>query len=285
MHVDSHSRLEDLPLNQGVQVLAVNEDGLVALEKPAGVMSHPNKTKDIERALIKASYDYEGEFYFWKDDAGNERKIWLINRLDSPTSGIILLGLNEAIAQVVKQEFSTHKVTKHYHAVVRNQPASNAGKWSDVITKDLVRNGRSIKKGHSVRAKSCFQYISSPLGGFSISLLKLTPITGRTHQLRIQCRKHKLPIVGDQSYGSFSFNKEVVLETGVKRMLLHASEVIVKYAFRGNVRVFRVKSELPEDFNTVLGFRPGMTRHRAAVAQARQAEEGSPLAGRRFKSV
>lgn len=270
--------VEELPLNTGVRVLASNEDGLVALEKPAGAMSHPNKVGDIKRSMLKASYDYEQEFFFWENEAGEERKVWLINRLDSPTSGIILIGLNPEIAKTVKIEFSTHKVSKHYLALVRHTPVKKTGVWEDVIDKDLVNNGRKIKKGRQVKAKSSYQFVSKPVGGFPIALFKLLPVTGRTHQLRIQCKKHGHPIVGDRSYGSFGFNKEVALETGEKRMMLHASEVIVNYSFKGKVRVFRAQSELPEAFHVVMRFRPGF---KLKAAQS----EAVTLPGRRFKPV
>lgn len=276
-------RIEELPLNKGVHVLASNEDGLVALEKPEGAMSHPNKSEDIKRSMIKASYDYEGEFYFWEDESGQERKVWLINRLDSPTSGVILLGLNEEIASAVKQEFSTHKVTKHYHALVRHLPKNIAGSWTDLISKDLVNSGR-IKQGRRIKAKSNYQTITKPVGGFPVALLKLIPVTGRTHQLRIQCQKHGHPIVGDRTYGNFGFNKEVAMRTGVKRMMLHASEVIVNYTFKAKAKSFKAQSELPETFQAVLRYRPGMTK---ISLHKEESDEANPdvLEGRRFKSV
>ena len=277
----------ELPLNSGVVIAASNEDGLVALNKPEGLMSHPNKAEDIARSLLKASYDYEEEYFFWKDERGEEKRVWLINRLDSPTSGLILIALNRKISDTVKKEFSTHRVAKYYHALVRHTPRKNSGTWDDVITKDLINNGRKINKGRQIKARSTFQLITKPVGGFPIALLRLSPVTGRTHQLRIQCRKHGHPIVGDRSYGSFSFNKEVVLETGVKRMMLHASEVLVNYSFNGKARHFKAKCDLPEAFQHVLRFRPGM----AKIVEPEQEDsefESEPddvLAGRRFRPV
>jgi len=275
--------IQALPLNTGVRVLHANEDGLVALEKPTGLMSHPNTSEDIERALLKASYDYDGEFFFWEDGAGHQRQVWLINRIDSPTSGVILIGLNPEIAAEIKLQFSTHKVSKHYHALVRHMPRKKSGVWEDVITKDLLNNGRKIKQGRRIKAKSTYQLITNPVGGFPIALLKLIPVTGRTHQLRIQCKKHGHPIVGDRSYGHFAFNKEVALETGEKRLMLHASEVIVNYTFKGKVRVFRAESDLPEAFNVVMRFRPGL-KTKTASAVGTMPKRGK-LAGRRFKAV
>lgn len=265
-------------------MLESNEDGIVALEKPQGARSHPNSRKDIRRALLTASYDYEGEFYFWNDEAGNEQRAWLINRLDSPTSGVILLGLNPEITKEVKNLFATHKVTKTYYALVRQVPRNISGSWVDMISKDLVNNGRVIKKGRRVEAKTSFQVITKPTGGFPIALLKLMPITGRTHQLRVQCRKHGHPIVGDKTYGNFRFNKEIVVETGEKRMMLHSGETILNYSFKGKIRSFRAKSELPEAFRHVMRFRPGMSPARAARSETAENKRDT-LEGRRFKET
>lgn len=275
-----------IPLNRAVRLLASNEDGLVAIEKPAGALSHPNDPEDIPRSVVVASYDYQGEYYFWKDDDGVERRVWLVNRLDSPTSGVLLLALNEAINETVKQVFATHKATKIYFALVRHVPRASAGTWSDKLKKDLVNGTRVIKKERLVPAKSGFQVIKKPTGGFPVSLLKLAPITGRTHQLRVQCKKHGHPIVGDRTYGHFGFNKEIVLETGIKRMMLHSTETVVNYTYQGKVRSFRARSELPEAFDEILRFRPGMGRQKKLNPVDRAvAKQSAPLEGRRFKGA
>jgi 23S rRNA-/tRNA-specific pseudouridylate synthase len=270
--------IDQLPLNAGVHLLAHNEDGLVALEKPFGALSHPNVPGDNRRSLLVADYDYEEECYYWTDDAGVSRRAWLINRLDSPTSGVILLGLNLGISQAIKKEFATHHVTKIYYALVRGTPKTPAGAWADNLKKDVRRGNRLVKQGQVVTAKTRHQTVNSPTGGFPITLIKLLPVTGRTHQLRVQCKIHGLPIVGDRTYGNFSFNKEVAMRTQKKRMMLHSSETIVNYSFRGKVRQFKATSELPEDFQSVFDYRPGLDR-----TQSKQTR--SPLlAGRRFKS-
>lgn len=270
--------IDQLPLNAGVHLLAHNEDGLVALEKPFGALSHPNVSGDNRRSLLVADYDYEEECYYWTDDAGVSRRAWLINRLDSPTSGVILLGLNLGISQAIKKEFATHHVTKIYYALVRGTPKTPAGAWVDNLKKDVRRGNRLVKQGQVVTAKTRHQTVNSPTGGFPITLIKLLPVTGRTHQLRVQCKMHGLPIVGDRTYGNFSFNKEVAMRTQKKRMMLHSSETIVNYSFRGKVRQFKATSELPEDFQSVFDYRPGLD-----LTQSKQTR--SPLlAERRFKS-
>ena len=270
--------IDQLPLNRGVHLLSHNEDGLVALEKPAGALSHPNAEGESRRSLLMSDYDLKEECYQWIDVAGKTRRAWLINRLDSPTSGIILLGLNQRISQTIKKEFATHRVSKIYYALVLGVSRTSAGAWADNLKKDVRQGNRRIKQRQIVPVKARYQMIKSPTGGFPITLMKLMPVTGRTHQLRVQCKKHKLPIVGDRTYGCFSFNKEVAMRTEIRRMMLHSAETIVNYSFEGKVCQFTAKSDLPEDFQTVLDYRPGLKR-----AQSKQTR--SPiLMRRRFKS-
>lgn len=249
---------ESLPTGDDVRLLRHNGDGLVALEKPAGLLSHPNSKKDIPKSLLKASYDLDAEAYSWDED-GERKRAWLVNRLDSATSGVILLALDAELARVVKEQFSSHRVNKTYYAVVRHSPSQSGGTWQDTLKKDVYRGSRLFKGGQKIPAKTRYQLLTSPKGGFPVSLLKLMPVTGRTHQLRVQCSKHGHPIVGDRSYGKFSFNREVRAETGVKRLLLHSAETSLRYAFRGQAREFRAESPIPESFNTVMRFRPGVT--------------------------
>jgi 23S rRNA-/tRNA-specific pseudouridylate synthase len=278
--------IEKLPLSEGVRIIASNKDGLVALDKPDGVRSHPNSAEDTIPSILDASYDYDEEVFIWEDSAGVEYRAWLINRLDSPTSGVILLSLNPELSTTIKQQFATHKVSKTYYALVRYVPKVLAGAWNDNLKKDVYRGNRLFKNDRIVSAKARYQVVKSPPGGFPICLIKLMPLTGRTHQLRVQCKKHGHPIVGDGTYGSFSFNREVANKTQMKRMMLHSAETIVNYTFHGKVRVFKASSELPEAFAEVLRYRPGLSHsHKPPLDSASPVKRETPpsLAGRRFR--
>ena len=250
--------LDTLPLGKNVRILSHNADGLIALEKPTGILSHPNTSRDIAQSLLTVDYNLEKEAYSW-EDAGEKKRVWLVNRLDSATSGVILMALDPELAQIVKEQFASHRVNKVYYALVRHSPPKGAGTWQDTLTKDVYRGNRLVKGGQRIPAKTRYQTVTTPKGGFPIALLKLMPVTGRTHQLRAQCSKHGHPIVGDRTYGKFSFNREVKAETGIKRLLLHSAETSLRYAYRGKAKQFQAESPLPEAFNTVMRFRPGLT--------------------------
>lgn len=244
----------ELPLGPGVRLLSANSHGLVALDKPAGILSHPNQSQASKRALLNAEYNYDAELYTWQQGAV-EHCAWLVNRLDSPTSGVILLALNESINRTIKQLFSRHKVHKVYYALVKRVPSELVGSWNDHLIKRTYGSHKRILSEQMVSAKTRYEVQKVPIGGLPVTLLKLMPLTGRTHQLRIQCQKHRHPIIGDRTYGSFSFNKEMVIKTGEKRMMLHAGKISIRYLWDGRMHTFHAESTLPEAFNTVMRVR------------------------------
>ncbi len=261
-----------LPFGKGVRILDYNKDGLLALEKPAGLMSHPNRQRDEKRSLLNAYYDLKVECYRWVDAEGQEQEADLIHRLDSATSGVILLSLNRELTPVIKEAFARQKVTKIYYAMVKGSPQGVGGVWEDRFTKDRKCGNRVIRNAVAVRAKSRYQLIRKAQAGFPLSLIKLFPVTGRTHQLRIQCSKHKIPIVGDQTYGSFSFNRDVKSETQIKRLMLHSNEIMFDYYFNGANRKVEVSSALPLEFDALLDFRPGMDMEKLLIQKSEKGQ-------------
>jgi 23S rRNA-/tRNA-specific pseudouridylate synthase len=100
----------------------------------------------------------------------------------------------------------------------------------------------------NVPAATQFKLVRPLRGSLSLSLVRLDPLTGRSHQLRVQCAKHGLPIVGDQTYGDFRLNREFARATGVKRMFLHSLDTSFTYEVEGRTTSFRATSSLPPEF-------------------------------------
>ena len=103
----------------------------------------------------------------------------------------------------------------------------------------------------NVPAETRFQLIKHTQKAFSTSLIRLDPRTGRSHQLRVQCAKRQLPIVGDQTYGNFTLNRSFAKVTGSKRLFLHSLETSFTYEFAGRASVFKASAPLPPEFQTV----------------------------------
>ena len=88
-----------------------------------------------------------------------------------------------------------------------------------------------------------------------LSLLRLNPLTGRTHQLRVQCAKRKFPIIGDTTYGNFSLNREIQKATGYQRLFLHAYSIRIEWEWKQRQHFFRAESSIPNEFNELMDLR------------------------------
>lgn len=244
-----------LPLGSGVTVLRHDASGLAALSKPAGVLSHPNQTSEQPRALLTCDYTIDGEHYAWSPGEGTEppRKLWLLNRLDSATSGVILVAADEALAKSIRLLFRQKHVHKVYQALVFGTPPQRREVWQDRLSTER-RGGRvRTDRGGNVPASSVMTLVrQSRQASTGLTLIQLEPRTGRSHQLRVQCAERHLPIVGDANYGDFKLNKAYAKATGEKRLFLHSLSTDFHYTWAGKSHEFAATSPLPSEFTQAL---------------------------------
>jgi len=253
------SDLSWIPLGRGVRLLAEHPAGLLAVEKPEGILAHPNPGEAGERetTLIQGNYSMEEEAFHVRDGAGGIRRVYLLNRLDSPTSGVLLLSLDAALAAAVKELFAQSKVSKKYVAVVKGRGLRQPrGTWQDQLVKSKgpgggVRSGTSVGGGSA--AVTLYQWERAAVEPLPLSLLRLEPRTGRTHQLRVQTAEHGHPILGDRTYGDFEFNKAVGSARGFKRLFLHAVSTQLSLDWQGKRLEFAATSPIPKEFIEALG--------------------------------
>ena len=246
---------EDLPLGRGVRVLAWDGNGLLALEKPEKVLSHPNSPRDSGKTLLDARYDLDRECYsFGARPDGEPSRVWLLNRLDSATSGVILAAVDPRTAAAVRNEFAASKVVKTYCALVFGVPRPARQHWKDALKVERREGKLRTRGGAGDRTATAGMVLRrSYPGPPEVSLLELIPGTGRTHQLRVQCARRKLPIIGDRTYGDFAANREFARHTGCKRLFLHCTETSLTYKLGPHSFEFSASSPLPEEFVGVPG--------------------------------
>ena len=252
------SALEWIPFGRGVRVLEQHPCGLFAVEKPDGILAHPNPGEPVEKGevLIAGNYSMEEEAFHVRDGQGGIRRVFLLNRLDSPTSGVLLLCLDEAIAKLVRELFAKSQVAKKYLALVRGRGLRTPrGTWQDQLVKTRGP-GNSVRsaatEGGGMSAVTLYQWERSATGDLPLSLLRLEPRTGRTHQLRVQTAQHGHPILGDRTYGDFDFNKAVGTGRGFKRLFLHAFSTEVTFPWQGATVRFVATAPMPPEFERAL---------------------------------
>ncbi len=155
------------------------EDGFAVVFKPAGLVVSGNLFRTLENALIDQ---------LSKSKAADALK-WArpVHRLDGATSGLVILAKTLSAHHHFGDQFARRKIQKEYHAIVQGIPNDQKitiqvdGKQAE-STLTVLSSVPSLQNGH-------------------LSLVKLEPKTGRTHQLRIHCAEIGHPIVGDQLYG------------------------------------------------------------------------------------
>jgi 23S rRNA pseudouridine1911/1915/1917 synthase len=162
-----------------MEVIYQDED-LAVIYKPSGIAVSGNKFRTVENALL-----YNIQVSSKPDTFKKPRPV---HRLDSPTSGLLLIAKTKQARIHLGKQFEERLIKKRYQAIVIGEtPLTGTidfdieGK-SSVSTFERVRIVQSLKNGH-------------------LSLLNLYPQTGRTHQLRIHLSKLGYPILGDSMYG------------------------------------------------------------------------------------
>ncbi len=252
---------EPFPLDRDCYVIGNHkETGIWAIEKAPGVLTHPNqkntgKGPRKQRTLLRADYDFHDETYLWMDRFGNTRKVYLVHRLDSATTGVILICTDTEVSNILKKAFQQQKVAKTYHAIVRTNGPLKSTTWHDrlfeVKEKGKVRVRWGNRGSDSVTDVKLLQAASN----HPFSLLRLKPRTGRTHQLRVQCAKRGMPIVGDRTYGDFVLNKKVAQNSKSNPLYLHATEISLTIESPHNAKVgLTFESPLPRYFRKLLSY-------------------------------
>lgn len=242
---------ERAPLGPGVRVLQTHPGGLAALFKPAGVLSHPNEAGDEARSLLGARYDAGHRTFAWPE-AGGASRCWLLHRLDSATSGVILVATGEETANRVRALWERREVQKVYCAIVFGHPRERSAVWRDQM--DVARETSRVRAGASgkLEAETAMRRLRLIPGPPALAAIELEPRTGRTHQLRYQCARRRLPIVGDQNYGDFRANRDFARREGVDRLFLHAARLSLTFPLAGRQIEFSAVAPLPEEFDHLL---------------------------------
>jgi len=245
---------ETLPLGRDVELVQRDPNGLIALAKPAGILSHPNAGGDEPRSLLTVRYHPDGEFYGWTVNSV-EHRFYLLNRLDSATSGLLLGATNEPLAKAVRALFQRKHIKKIYNALVFGVPTANQQVWKDRLAVEKKAGQiRTQASAGNIPAESLMRVVRARQGTAQpLALIALEPRTGRSHQLRVQCAKRHLPIVGDATYGDFGANRAFAKATGEKRLFLHSLETRFEYVLGNKTFSFSAKAELPKEFSQAWG--------------------------------
>lgn len=130
-------------------------------------------------------------------------KLFAVHRLDTPTSGLLILAKSTAAAQQFTGLFTAHKVQKFYLALAKGKPKKKQG-W---VIGDMAKSRRSMFKLLRTKENPAITQFFSQSVGDGLRLYLLKPHSGKTHQLRVALASLGVPILGDDLYGGESADR------------------------------------------------------------------------------
>jgi tRNA pseudouridine32 synthase/23S rRNA pseudouridine746 synthase len=192
------------PLSSEPQLLLADEH-LLALEKPAGMLSVPGRGEDKQECL-------------WAWATREFPDALIVHRLDMATSGIILLARGKAMQSALSKLFAERRVEKQYEAIVAGRLAAAEGRVELPLICDWPNRPRQIVSfEHGKPALTEFRRLN--FEGADRTRVLLLPHTGRSHQLRVHMQSIGHSIIGDEFYAAPADR------AAAPRLLLHASRL------------------------------------------------------------
>lgn len=219
---------------------------LLVIDKPEGILSHPNPGNQHASCAFEGSYDPKERCF--QTSAG---PLWLLHRLDQDTSGILLAAKSKKTALTCLGSFEKREVEKDYLALVSRKPMPPVGKWRDTLVEH--RNPSSVRSrvSRSAQPNAFLNYkMKEFFPKFNLSLLEIKLVTGKTHQIRVQAAYHGHPVAGDRIYGNFGLNKELRQELGLRRLFLHAWRLVIQHPVKNEI--LEITAPLPEELEQCL---------------------------------
>lgn len=271
------------------RVLYVDDD-LVALDKPAGVLTHRNTaSSDLSAA------DWAEERFGPLPRVADADRPGVVHRLDRETSGVLLLARNEAACDELKRQFRAREVEKTYRALVHGEPRFDSDwiechlgrskKGSDRVSivkpeakperteperigDEEVDEAQDADGGdaptprRTVRARFSSTYYETRARFRGFAQLDVFPKTGRRHQVRVHLASIGHPLVGERVYVPRRRQLEKLPSNAPRmdRQALHAARLVFSHPVRGE-RI-EIEAELPADFSALLAW---MRTQRAQV--------------------
>jgi 23S rRNA pseudouridine1911/1915/1917 synthase len=204
---------------------------LLAVNKPAGMVVHPavgNWSGTFVNALLYHCRQLANQGSF---------RPGIVHRLDKETSGVLVAAKDEWTQRSLVEAFALRKVYKEYLAICLGNPGKRQID-ANIGRHPTRRKEMAVLTGKGKEAKTLCETLAY---NASLSLVKLLPQTGRTHQLRVHMQWIGFPILGDPLYGSPSANKKF----GAKRQLLHAH--LLRFSHPITQEEVELKAPIPED--------------------------------------
>jgi len=234
----------DLPLD-----ILYEDSCIIVLNKPAGLVVHPgagNRDETLVNALIRRYPDISG--------VGDMARPGIVHRLDKLTSGVMVVARNQDAYNVLAGAFKKHEHTRIYQALCYGHMGEDAGRIETLMDRHPGdRKKMSSKVAHGREAITDWKVLQEwP----QFSLLELSLMTGRTHQIRVHLSDMGHPVVADPQYGGKKTANSIInpmIRARVKslgRQMLYAWKLGIVHPATGEKMEFT--ADIPADMHKLI---------------------------------
>lgn len=213
------------------------DDYLVAINKPNGLLVH--------RSPIATNTDVYA-LQLLRDQLN--QKVYPCHRLDRKTSGVLVFALSKEVQKMMNDSFMNNETSKSYLAIVRGF-TEDSGSVDYALTNDKGKLQEALTHYKTLVKTE----LPIPLGKFSssrYSLVEVTPVTGRMHQIRKHFAHIFHPIIGDRPHGCNKQNKLFLEKWEMSNMLLHAESL--RFVHPVSEIMVEIKASVPSEFERML---------------------------------
>jgi 23S rRNA pseudouridine955/2504/2580 synthase len=245
-------------LLQTIEAAVLHEDErLLVVNKPAGVAVHGGS--GVSFGIIEALRA-----------ARPTDTLELVHRLDRDTSGVLLIARKPAVLRMLHASLREGEgFEKRYLALLKGNWQLGKKRLDLPLRTDLRSGGERTVRVREDGKDAISDFRPVQFFGRMASLMEVSILTGRTHQIRVHAAYAGHPVAGDDKYGDREFN-EIMRDYGLTRMFLHASSISFTWPDKGTP--FSVNAPLPEDLSQVVDLLSDAARKpRAARRRARSA--------------
>ena len=222
----NQSRMRERPTPEPVPLdVLYEDDALMAVNKPAGMVVHPS-FRNPSGTLLNG--------VLWRVRNRKDIRPGLVSRLDKDTSGVVVVALSPGVHACIQRDVRAARVTKEYLAIIRGALRPLEGRIALPLRRDPADRRRVITDPAGVPSETTYSVIAD---GDGYSLVSCRLETGRTHQIRVHLASTGSPIAGDRTYGS--------PDALIRRQALHAWRITFPHP--QSRQAVRIEAPVPDD--------------------------------------
>ncbi|HDR0998551.1 TPA: 23S rRNA pseudouridine(955/2504/2580) synthase RluC [Pasteurella multocida] len=234
-HVPISTKLNKV--SQLEKQILFEDECLLVLNKPSGIAVHGGS--GLSFGVIEALRTLRPDARFLE----------LVHRLDRDTSGILLVAKKRSALRSLHEQLREKTVQKDYLALVRGQWQSHCKVVKAPLLKNELSSGERIVRVSEQGKPSETRFSIEERYEYA-TLVKASPVTGRTHQIRVHTQYAGHPIALDDKYGDKHFDEQMT-QLGLTRLFLHAFSIRFEHPKTGET--LRINAPLDPEMKKILG--------------------------------